>query len=174
MVYHFKITCVNPEKPRRSDIEPIMFFNRMLNDAEIKYWPTELEMPDLIWVVRKVRHIIKATKAEKTTVIFIDHAVNISIAGQTTLASNNIDKFNLRLVRAFIYLSQFRLNVKYRLGNKHIIPDALSRLFSGNGPLPRRSPADSLNLDIYFSGLMDPSNTPHSYVFQGFFIKNVG
>ena len=57
-----------------------MFFNQMFNDAEIKYWPTKFEMAGLIWVVRKIRHMIKATKTEMTTVIFTDYTVNISIA----------------------------------------------------------------------------------------------
>ena len=77
MVYHLKITCLNPEKPKRSDIELIFFFSRMLNEAETKYWPTELETAGLVWVIRKVRHMIKAAK--QFTVIFIDHVANIVI-----------------------------------------------------------------------------------------------
>ena len=58
MVYHLKSTCLNPEKPKYSDIEPI-FFNRMLNETEIKYWPIELEIVGLVWVIRKTRHKLK-------------------------------------------------------------------------------------------------------------------
>ena len=111
--------------------------------------------------------MIKAAK--QTTVIFIDHAANTSIAKQTTLSSSNTDKLNLRLVRASTYLSQFKLNVKYRPGKDHVIPDALSRLSSGNGPATRRrtSPADALDMDTYFCGVLDPSDDPDCYAFQG-------
>ena len=116
--------------------------NRMSNEVEIKYWPTELEIVGLIWVIRKIRHMIESAK--QINVILIDHTANISIVKQTTFANNNTDKLNFRLIRASIYLSQFRLNVKYRPGKKHVIPDVLSRLFSGNRPvkLPRRNPAE--------------------------------
>lgn len=120
-------------------------------------------MACLVWMVRKIRHISEAAKAEKTTVIFTDRAANTSIIKETTFASNIIDKLNFLLVRTSIYLSQFCLNVKYRPGKKRVIPDALSRLFSGNRPVdffnpPRNFPADSLNLDTYFCGVLNPSD----------------
>ena len=83
------------------DIEFILFLNRMFNKTKTKYWPIEFEMACLIWAVRKIRHMIEAPK--QSTFIFTDYTVNISIAKQTILVNNNIDKFNFRLVRAFIY-----------------------------------------------------------------------
>ena len=60
-------------------------------------------------------------------------------------------------MRTFIYPSQFRLNVEYRLGKKQVIPDGLSRLFSNKKPtnfkLLRNFPTDFLDLDIYFCGI---------------------
>ena len=130
-------------------------------------------MAGLIWVMRRVRHMIEATR--QITVFFTDHAANISITKQTTFANNNIDKFNLRLVPTFIYLSQFRLNVKYRPSKKHVIPNAFSRLSSGNGPinpkLPRAAPSDSLNLETFFCGIINPSKNPDCYIFQNFFVN---
>ena len=105
----------------------------MFHDAENKYWPIEFEITGLIWVMRKVRHMIDAAKY--TTVVFTDHAVNILITKQTILANNNIDKLNFRLVRIFIYFFQFRFNIKYRPGKKHVIPNAFSPLSFGNGPV---------------------------------------
>ena len=101
MVYHFK-TTYNPEKPKRIDMEPISL-NRMLIESEIKYWPTKFEMAGLVWVIRKIRHMIETAKTDKTTVISTDHTVNISITKQTSFASNNIDK---------------RFNIKCRVGKK--------------------------------------------------------
>ena len=155
MVYHLKITYLNSENPKRTDIEPIFFFNRMFNEAEIKYWPTELEMADLVWVIRKIRHMIE--NAKQPIVIFTDFTLNISIAKQTILVNNNNGKFNFRLVRAFIYFSQFPLNVKYRPGKNHVIPGAFSRLSSGNGPGTLSRNNDFLNLNTYYCGILNPS-----------------
>ena len=91
------------------------FFNRMFNEAETKYWPIEFGMAGLIWVIRKIRHMIDASK--QTTVVLTDYTANISITKQTIFSNKNIDNLNFRLVRILIYLSQFRFNVKYRLGN---------------------------------------------------------
>lgn len=41
-------------------------------------------------------------------------------------------RLNLRLVRAFQFLQQFKLEVRHKPGKEHIIPDALSRLASSN------------------------------------------
>ena len=156
VAYHLK-SGADVDKPKRTDIEPILFLSRMLNEAEKNYWPTELEMMGLVWVVRRLRHMIEAAK--HVTVIFTDHNANTSIAKQTTLSSSNTDKLNLRLVRASTYLSQFQLEVKYRPGKDHIVPDALSRLSSGNGQVgsASASPGDKLDLDTYHASMMDPS-----------------
>jgi len=42
----------------KSDIEPILFLSKTLNDAELRYWPTELEIACLVWTIRKIRHLI--------------------------------------------------------------------------------------------------------------------
>lgn len=65
---------------------------------------------------------------EKPTVIFTDHAATTGIVKQTSLSTSSVDKLNMRLVRASQYLSQFRLDVRYKPGKQHIVPDALSRL----------------------------------------------
>ena len=74
-------------------------------------------------MIEMTKHII---------VIFTNHFVNIFIVKQITLISNNIDKLNLRLIRVSIYLSQFRLNIKYKFDKKHVIFDVLSRFSSNN------------------------------------------
>jgi hypothetical protein len=42
--------------------------------------------------------------------------------------SSNFDKFNLRLVRAELYLFQYALDIRYRADKDNIIPNAFSRL----------------------------------------------
>ena len=125
MIYHVKNYVGKPYT--RNDIEPIMFLSKMLNAAETNYWPTELEVAGIIWVVRKVRHLIEASK-QLPTIIYTDHSAAVPISRQTSLSSSSTDKLNLRLVRASQYLSQFDLVVKHKPGTSNVVPDALSRL----------------------------------------------
>lgn len=86
-----------------TDVQVIMFLSKGLTDAERRYWPTELEMAGLVWLVRKARYLIQAT-AHATTV-FTDYAVAVNIATHYSLTTtSSTDKLNLRLVRASIYL----------------------------------------------------------------------
>ena len=47
VIYHLKLGT-DPNNPKRSEIEPIMFLSRMLTPAKERYWPTELEMAGLV------------------------------------------------------------------------------------------------------------------------------
>ena len=162
MIYHLKIET-NSKRSRRIDVESILFLSWLLNFAKTRYWSIELEMIDLVWVVKRVRHIIE-TIAQ--IVIFIDHVVNSSITRQITLFFSSIDKLNLRLVRAFTDLSQFKLNVKYRLDKKHVISDALSRLSAVKSTSSEIMNAfDTLDLNIFHSSL-ENLETNQVYAYQ--------
>ena len=41
-------------------------------------------------------------------------------------------KLNLRLMQAFQFFQQFKLDICHKLGKKHIIPNALNQLTSAN------------------------------------------
>ena len=80
---------------------------------------------------------------------------------------NNVDKLNLRLIRAFIYLSQFQLNIKYRFDKKHVIFDVLSRLSFDNDQIDNRiNSDDNLNFDSYHDNILNSFNEPNYYAFQ--------
>jgi hypothetical protein len=99
MVYHSKVEPGNPaQPPPRNSIEPIMFLSRQLNKAEQNYWPTELEVAGLVWVLRKISHTVQSSK--KPPIFFTDHSATVSIAKQTSLSTSSTEKLNLRLVRA--------------------------------------------------------------------------
>jgi hypothetical protein len=96
----------------KNDIQFIMFLSRLLTTAEKNYWFTELETTNLIWVIKKVRHLIQSSK--KSMIIQIDHVVIVDICKQTSIISiNSVMRMNLRLVRASQFLSQFS-NLKIR------------------------------------------------------------
>ena len=99
-------------------------------------------------MIEVVKHVI---------VIFTNHNVNIFIVKQTIFFSSNIDKLNFRLMRAFIYLSQFQLKIKYRLDKNYIVSNALFRLFFGNGQIDSVSVSsrNKLNLNIYHANIMN-------------------
>ena len=60
MIYHLKIET-NSKKSRRIDVESILFLSRLLDFAKTRYWFTELKMIDLVWIVKRVCHMIEAT-----------------------------------------------------------------------------------------------------------------
>lgn len=119
--------------------------------------------------------------ASNTTVVCIDHAANPSIVNQTKFTTSSTDKLNLRLIRASTYLFQFQLEIKYRPGKQHIIPDALSRLPATEGHKRQADDCgaldldtyhghnskdlDVLDLDTYHSGIED-LETEHTYAYQ--------
>lgn len=41
---------------------------------------------------------------------------------------DNIDKLNLRLIKAFVYFFQFQIDVRYKANKSNIVFNALSRL----------------------------------------------
>ena len=62
-------------------------------------------------------------------------------------------RMNLRLVRAFQFLSQFNLDVRHKPDKEHIVLDALSRLVSANHEKSiATSEYDELSkIDAYFT-----------------------
>ena len=109
MIYHVKKewlrkTSANGKHDYFSRIvmKLILFFSRLLNPAEIKYWSIEFEIADIIWIFKKIRHLIKTFIS--TTIIYIDHDAALRIAKQISLITTFIDKLNLRLMRASNYL----------------------------------------------------------------------
>ena len=63
-----------------------------------------------------------------SVVIYIDHFVVVSIFRQINFIISSIDKLNLRLMRAFQYLSMFDLFIRHKTNKANIVFDALSRL----------------------------------------------
>lgn len=66
MLFH---TRTNEELRKRqwpscSAICPIIFFSRLLTPAEKNYWPTKLEIASFVWVIKKVRHVVKSFQAK--------------------------------------------------------------------------------------------------------------
>ena len=145
MIAHVEGDAISSNPPR-TKTQPILFLSKTLSTAERRYWPTELEVACLVWTIKRMRWMVEA--CDKPVVVLTDHAATTAIATQTPLSSSSVDKLNNRLTRASQYLSQFgNLQVLYKPGREHIVPDALSRL-SAPGQIDE---AEDVLEDLVFS-----------------------
>ena len=55
----------------RIDVQSILFLSKMLNQAEQNYWLIELKVVDIVWIIKKVRHMMESIK-KPFVVIYID------------------------------------------------------------------------------------------------------
>ena len=78
-------------------------------------------------MIKRIRHMIDFIK-KSFIVIYIDHFVVVSISRQIILIIFNIDKLNLRFVRASQYLFNFNIIIRHKFDKFNIMLDALSRL----------------------------------------------
>lgn len=127
MMYYVKGDLVIDALVTRFSVELILFLSKLLNNVEKNYWPTELEVVGIVWVIKKVRHIIESSKYPPI-VIYTDYSAAVPISRQTTLTISSTDKLNLRLIRASQYLSSFNIAVRHKSGKLNTVPNALSRL----------------------------------------------
>ena len=111
-------------------IKSILFLNRFISSAEFRYWSTKLKIIDIVWILKKTRHIVEISSSK--TIIYIDHEIALDIITQITLTIIFIDKLNLKLIRVFDYIQRFNLNIRHKLDKQHVVSNALSRFFSDN------------------------------------------
>ena len=132
IIFHVKKDISKDKWPTKSDIESIAFLSRLLIKTELNYWPTKMKTACLIWVIRKIRHMIQF--CEKNVIVQTDHFFIIDIAKQKSITiTNSIMRLNLRLVRASQFLSQFsNLDIRHKSEKYYVISNALSRLKSLN------------------------------------------
>ena len=130
MIYHIKRDYANLKNlySSRQTVESIMFLNRLISSTESRYWSTELKIADLVWMLRKIRHLIESFKS--FTIVYTDHEVSLAVAKQTSLTTSFIDKLNLRLIRTSNYIQRFDLLIKHKPERLHLMSNALSRLFT--------------------------------------------
>jgi hypothetical protein len=131
----------NGDYDRRID-RVVMFLSKELTPAETVYWPTELETAALVFAVKKTRHLVEAN--DYSTIIHTDHVAVKHVAHATSLKTASPERANMRLIRASQYLSQFRLDVRYKPGKQNIAADALSRLKQ----VPTKVDIFTVNADI--------------------------
>ncbi len=122
--YHLK----RKDMTKSTIVESIVFLSKTLISTEKRYWSTELKIAIVVWMIKKLHHMIRVSR--HFIIIWTDHSVIVVIIKQTKMITSNTNKLNLRLVKANMYLFQFDLNVKHKFERDHIISNVLFRLSS--------------------------------------------
>ena len=78
IVYHVLKNSIENVEFARIDVQFIFFFSKFFNDAKKNYWFTELKVVEIVWVIKKIRHMIKSTKLS-STIIYTNHSTAIFI-----------------------------------------------------------------------------------------------
>ncbi len=121
--------------PKRSTLEPIFSLSRFLTTAKKNYWPTELEIAELVCVIKKTRHLIESSQGQ--VILQTDHFSILDIIQQFSITSTaSTMRINIRLIRAPQFLHGFRLSIWLKSRKEQVVLDALSRLASANSHLP--------------------------------------
>ena len=100
--------------------------NKFLNLVKKNYWPIELKITAVVWIIKKFRHIIKSIS--QIMIIYIDHIINIFFIRQTSFMTNFTNKLNLCLIWISQYFSTFNISLKHKTEKNNIIFDAFSCL----------------------------------------------
>ena len=115
-------------KKNHSKIQSILFFSKLLTNAETWYWFTKLKITCMIWTVKKIHHIISKFLIE--TMIWIDYSIILQILKQTIFSSSFTDKLNLCFIWVSQYCSQFEINIWHQFNWLNKVSDALSQFFN--------------------------------------------
>ena len=99
-------------------------------------------------------------------VLYIDYDANFIITNQTKFIFNLIDKLNMKFVRVFIYLFQFRLKIHYRFEKSNLILNVFNRLFSR---VKKNDMFDNLNIKFFSTNIVD-FEIKYFYIFNQFSI----
>ena len=86
-----------------------------------------MKIIEIVWVIKRIRYIIDFTR-KSFIIIYIDYFVVVLIFKQIILIIFNIDKLNLRFIRASQYLSSFNIIIRHKFDEFNVVFDALSRL----------------------------------------------
>ena len=98
-------------------------------EIENRYWFTKFEIIEVIWIIKKIRHMIEFCR-KSLIIIFIDHSTTADIIKQISFTTESTKKLNFRLIKISQYFSASFIKIKIKSKKFHLIPNALSRLKS--------------------------------------------
>ena len=146
IIYYFKKDMKRRNHPLiKNNVLFIVFLNKLLSKAKIKYWFTKFKIIVFVWTMRKFRLII--FNSNHSIIIYTSYNASSNIIFQIKFIFNNIDRFNIRFIQTFIYFFQFKLKIHHRIDCFNLVSDALNRLFIKN---MRVNLLNDLNVNNYF------------------------
>ena len=116
----------------------------MFNSTKTRFWFIELKFVYIVWIFKKIRHLIKILVI--ITIIYIDHNAILNLIEQITFIVSFIDKLNLRFIRVSNYIQRFNLKIRHKSNKMHIISNAFSRLINLNINFDRFNDEKKLNV----------------------------
>ena len=123
MMYHFK-QIIN-DYPARFMIELIMFLNKRITNAEFRYWFIELEIADLMKILKKTKHMIDF--AQQFFIIYTDYETAIEISRQKSFFTSFTNKLNFRLIKISEYIQRFNFIIRHKSEKKHVVSNVFFR-----------------------------------------------
>ena len=126
IVYHVLDDSFDDDFYSRTFIQFIMFLNRFLKKTKKNYWSTKLKVVDIVWIMRKIRHMIESTKIF-FVIMYIDHFATVFIFRQITLITFNSNKLNLRLIKTSKYLFNLNLFIRHKIDKTNVMFDVFFR-----------------------------------------------
>ena len=128
MMYHVACDSSNNINVSRLNVQFILFLNKLLNNVEQNYWSTKWKIANIVWIIKRIKHLIDSIK-KFSIIVYTNYSTIVSIFKQTTLITFSIDKLNFRLIRVSQYLSNFNIVIRHKSDKSNVIFDVLSKLF---------------------------------------------
>ena len=167
VIYHVKfiVNWNDKDYSSRKSLKFILFLSRLLISVETRYWSTELKIVEIVWMLKKIKHLIESSTI--STIIYIDHEFTLDIVKQISLFTSFTNKLNFRLIRVSNYIQRFNLELRHKSDVQHIIFDAFSRLVNLNID-ENKQINDEKEFDALFIIILVEMNE----VFRNRFLKN--
>ena len=166
MIYHVKSNNNWNDKNyfSRKSLKSILFLSRLFIETKTRYWSTKLKFVDIVWMFKKIRHLIKFFVI--ITIIYIDHDVVLNLIKQIIFIISFTNKFNLRLIRVFDYIQKFNFEIRHKSNKMHIVSNVLFRFVNFNTNSKKHENEKKLNV-LFIIILINMKN-----VFRKRFLKN--
>ena len=66
--------------------------------------------------------------SKHSTIIYTNHETNFTIIVETKLNITNINKLNMKFIKAFIYFFQFHIEMRHKFKKYNVVSNALNKL----------------------------------------------
>ena len=168
IIYHVKKNFCNENYSSRFAIKFILFLSRFLSFAKIKYWSIELKFVDIIWILKKIKYLIKFSFL--SIVVYTNHDIVLRLTKQTILITFSTNKTNFRFIRVNDYIQRFELQICHKFDKIHIVLNILFKLVNLNKKLNFFA-KNELNILFILTNINIKSSSTKKMLFINFLTK---